>query len=95
MKKFSEFVEQNDDDDEKEATGWGISSDGWNMDDLADAGLAEVLDDVDRVAYELKNAIRGSYADFGDTIEDLVSKLNELSEQFAAVAAAVEEMAEK
>lgn len=53
------------------------NSDGWG-DDLYDF-CSDFFDRVDRLDYELRNAMRGSYAGFGDTIEDLVDELREIS----------------
>ena len=65
---------------------WGITSDGWNTDDLEDTGLMEWLDAVRELTYELKNARRNSYAEFGDTIKDLGSYLRELSRNLNNIA---------
>ena len=58
--------------------------DGWG-DDLEDF-LYDTFDRVERVAYEVRNAMRGSYADFGDTPDDLVEELYSISEAFKQVA---------
>ena len=58
---------------------WGLTSDGWNEKDLEDAGVMEFIETVERVAYELKNTRRGSYAKFGDTIKDLAYLFKGLS----------------
>jgi len=49
--------------------------DGWNEDALEDVGLMYVLDGFSKMAYEIKNARRGSYGISGDTPEDLVDDL--------------------
>lgn len=65
---------------------WGLTSDGWNTDDLGDTGLMEWLDAVRELKYELDNARRNSYAKFGDTVEDLASYLKELSRDLNNIA---------
>jgi len=58
---------------------WGLTSNGWNDMDLSDIGIMEFIDDIERVAYELRNCRRGSYAKFGKTIKDLASKFKDIS----------------
>lgn len=53
---------------------------GWG-DDLEDY-LEDLLDRVERLAYEIRHARRGSYADFGDTLDDLVEELYSISSSF-------------
>ena len=38
----------------------------------------DYIKEIEAVAYELRNARRGSYADFGDTPEELALELNRL-----------------
>jgi len=64
--------------------------DGWNEAELQE--LIEWLDDVERVHYEIKNARRGVYAEFGDTDEDLIAKLEEMKENLGFV---IEELSYK
>jgi len=61
---------------------FGITDDGWDVNDLEEIGLIDLFDEVEKVIYEIKNARRGSYAGFGDTTDDLVTKLQELSREF-------------
>jgi|AntAceMinimDraft_18_1070375.scaffolds.fasta_scaffold50147_3 hypothetical protein len=58
---------------------WGLTSDGWNDEELDETGVMEFLDDIAKVAYELRNCRRGSYAKFGKTIKDLASKFKDIS----------------
>ena len=53
-------------------------ADGWDTNALDDIGLMDYIKEVEKVAYELRNARRGSYADFGDTHEELALELNRL-----------------
>ena len=53
-------------------------ADGWDANALDDIGLMDYIKEVEKVAYELRNARRGSYADFGDTPEELALELNRL-----------------
>lgn len=58
--------------------------DGWG-DDIEDL-LEEPIDRVERLGYEVRNAIRGSYADFGDTPDHLVEELYSIAKHFEEVA---------
>lgn len=69
-----------------EESEWGVSSDGWNERELEETGLMDVLDDVARLSYELKNARRGSYARFGDTVSDLASHVRNIARDLKNVA---------
>ena len=60
------------------------TDDGWG-DDIEDL-LEEPIDRVERLGYEVRNAIRGSYADFGETPDDLVEELYSISKHFEEVA---------
>ena len=61
------------------------SRDGWNKDALEDVGLMELISEVERLAYELRTARRGSYAQFGDTGEELKTYLEELGRSFTQI----------
>jgi hypothetical protein len=60
--------------------------DGWNLNELADTGLIEVLSDASGIEYEISNCIRGTYAVSGDTVKDLKSDLLELAERLKEIA---------
>ena len=64
-------------------------NDGWG-DEISDE-LEPIFDDIDRVMYEVRNAVRGSYGIRGKNVEDLVAKLNDLSDQLAMKAEEFEE----
>ena len=64
-------------------------NDGWG-EEIADE-LEPIFDDLDRVMYEVRNAVRGSYGIRGKNVEDLVAKLNDLSDQLAMKAEEFEE----
>lgn len=72
-------------------TGWGLTEDGWDWDALEKVGVSEAFDKANRIEYELRNARRGSYADFGTTIEELRMALENLSEEFKYVSEALED----
>jgi len=61
------------------------SQDGWDEDALEDVGLMELISEVERLAYEVRNARRGSYAKFGDTGEELKTYLEELGRSFTQI----------
>jgi len=61
------------------------SQDGWDEDALEDVGLMELISEVERLAYELRTARRGSYANFGDTGEELKTYLEELGRSFTQI----------
>ena len=61
------------------------SQDGWDEDALEDIGLMELISEVERLAYELRTARRGSYANFGDTGEELKTYLEELGRSFTQI----------
>ena len=50
--------------------GFGLTEDGWDTDDLEEA--MEFLIECEEVKYELNNAVRGSYAKIGKTVDDLI-----------------------
>ena len=60
------------------------TEDGWG-DDIEDL-LEDPIDRVERLGYEVRNAIRGSYADFGETPDDLVEELYSIAKHFEEVA---------
>jgi hypothetical protein len=49
--------------------------DGWNKKALGEVGLLDWIQSVERIAYEIRNARRGSYGIDGDTDEDLIQTL--------------------
>jgi len=59
--------------------------DGWNEEALEDVGLMYVLDGFSKMAYEIKNATRGSYGISGDTPEDLVDDLKIAMDELNAI----------
>lgn len=61
------------------------SRDGWDKDALEDIGLMELISEIERLAYEIRNARRGSYAEFGDTGEELKNYLEELGRSFTQI----------
>ena len=67
-----------EDKDENDGNPWYSSrgGDGWNKSEFEDLGLMDWFNDVEKVAYDIRNARRGSYCrDCGDTAEDLVNHL--------------------
>jgi len=69
-----------------------IKDEGWNQATLYDIGWDEFAGDAKRLFYEIENCQRGSYAEFGDTGEDLLNKLLEMKE---AIECLMEEMEAK
>jgi hypothetical protein len=61
-------------------------NDGWNLNELADMGLMDVLSDASGIEYEIANCVRGTYAVSGDTVEDLKGDLLELAERLKEIA---------
>jgi hypothetical protein len=59
--------------------------DGWNEDIIDTIGLRGFLESTAQLDYELKNCRRNSYAQFGDTGEDLMNYLTELKETLESV----------
>lgn len=51
----------------------GISDNGWDEEYFSE--ILQTINDLDRVKYEIQNAVRGSYGISGDTIEDAKSTL--------------------
>ena len=68
-----------------EEYGFGKTSEGWDdREDLYE--VIEVIEKVEKLAYELRNCRRNSYAKFGDSIPDLIDHLQEIGENFTALA---------
>jgi len=57
------------------------NTDGWG-DNIPDQ-LEQTFSNLEDLMYEVRNARRGSYAINGDTVQDLVSELRDLSDQLA------------
>lgn len=63
-------------------------TDGWNLEEKM-SGLESVLDDIDRLTYELRNCVRGcytgchTYAELGEYIQDLAERLKNEGEDIA------------
>ena len=51
------------------------TEDGWNEGAFEEAGIMEILTGIERAIYEIKNGLRGSYADIGDTEEEFLENL--------------------
>jgi len=72
------------DEDELE---WGTTVDGWNDKQIdMDTGLIEWIAEVERMAYELRNARRDSYAKFGREPRDLQRHIVGLSKDLSRIA---------
>ena len=56
------------------------TEDGWDTQALMDVGVMDSIKEIEAVAYELRNARRGSYAGFGDTAGELAQELIRLGE---------------
>lgn len=67
--------------------------DGWGED------IEEILDPcfekVERLAYEIRNCRRGSYAGFGNTVSDLVEAVNEVQSMFEEASSELDNMKEQ
>ena len=50
---------------------------GGGGDEEIESELEPIFDELDRVMYEVRNAVRGYYGVRGKNVEDLVAKLNE------------------
>jgi hypothetical protein len=88
IKEYSWDEEDEDDIEDiygKEEYDRYTSQDGWDEDALEDVGLMELISEVERLAYELRTARRGSYAQFGDTGEELKTYLEELGRSFTQI----------
>ena len=63
-------------------------NDGWNLEEKM-PNLESVLDDIDRLTYELRNCVRGcstdchTYAELGEYIQDLAERLKNEGEDIA------------
>jgi len=57
------------------------TEDGWDEKALEDIGLMDLIKEIEKFAYEIRNARRGSYAQFGDTPEELADELIHLGNQ--------------
>jgi len=66
------------------------NTDGWDC-SLVNEVLIPYLDDIETFAYEIRNAVRGSYAKFGNTVEDLVKELEEQRNELDDIIAAFED----
>lgn len=67
--------------------------DGWGEDVLE---ICEpFFEKVERTMYEVRNARRGSYAHFGDTVSDLAAWMGELSTEAEAVQSELDDMKEQ
>ena len=66
---------------------WGLTSDGWDDRELErQAHVIKFTDRVARIAYELENARRNSYAKFGDTVADLAREFENISKEAKKIA---------
>jgi hypothetical protein len=65
---------------------WGYTVDGWSESDLDETGLMEVLEKIEALAHEIRVGRRGSYANIGDTIEDLASHIEDISIDLVGIA---------
>ena len=78
IQKFNERIHTNNDGaEEVEDENFFISRDGWNKEDLVE--LVDWLASAEKLAYEIRNARRGSYALDGDQPEDLLAYMKNLS----------------
>ena len=92
LKEYSTREER--DDDWYENEGWKKESiyfteDGWDDTELAE--LLYLFADIDKVQYEIKNAVRGSYGGFGSTPEELGQYLQELGNQLISLGSEIEQ----
>jgi len=55
---------------------FGVDGDNWDKHDFHSIGLIDWMDRVSQLDHEIKHEMRGSYAGFGDSIEDMVKNLN-------------------
>lgn len=58
-----------------------IDDDGWNELAFDEIGLTDLIDNFDRINYEIQNCVRGSYGISGDTIDDLKWDLIQMRER--------------
>ncbi len=75
----TEFNEYNDDDEYYNSD--FETEDGWNEESFEEVGIMDILREIERVIYEIKNARRGSYADLGENQEEFIEGLGELGQQ--------------
>lgn len=54
------------------------TEDGWNEAAFEEVGIMEVLNEIEKAIYEIKNGRRGSYAGIGDTEEEFLENLSSL-----------------
>ena len=62
-------------------------NEGWNEEAFEEAGIMNVLSEIERAIYEIKNARRGAYADLGEDQEEFIEGLGELGQQLFEVCA--------
>ena len=74
--------EDEDEFGDEDTPGLWATTDGWNEDYFEEVGLMDFIKNIERVAYEIRNARRGSYGLSGDTLEDLKSDLLALKDEF-------------
>ena len=77
---IKESLEQNEED------GWG--------EDINEI-LAMPFEDLEKLMYEVRNCRRGSYAHFGDTVQDLATYLREEAKELEATADQLDDMKEQ
>jgi hypothetical protein len=68
-----------------------FSREGWNEDFFYNLGLIDAIAEVDALLYEIKNAVRGSYATDG-TIEDIADQLFKFADKFKEIGDQLMEM---
>jgi hypothetical protein len=61
-----------------------FSREGWNEGFFYNLGLIDTIAEVDALLYEIKNAVRGSYATDG-TIEDVADQLFKFADNFKEI----------
>ena len=79
---LTEFNKYDGDDDYLESQNSTFESeDGWSEEAFEEAGIMDVLREVERAIYEIKNARRGAYAGLGENQEEFIEGLGELGQQ--------------
>ena len=68
---------------------FGIDNDGWDNDDLME--VRTLCSEFHALDYELSNCRRGAYADFGDTVVDLIVHLVRLKDRVEGAIVGLEE----